>query len=37
MEDDEPEDLERVRDWIGRLEAFASVLDDIDGDDATDL
>jgi hypothetical protein len=37
VEDDEQEDIERVRDWIGRLEAFASALDDIDGDDATDF
>jgi hypothetical protein len=36
MEDDQ-EALDQVRDWIGRLEAFASALDDIDGDDATDF
>jgi hypothetical protein len=37
VEDDEQEGMERVRDWIGRLEAFASSLDDIDGDDARDF
>ncbi len=37
MEDDEQEELERVREWIGRLEAFASALDDIEGDSATDF
>ena len=37
MEDDEQEDVDRVRDWIGRLEAFVAALDDIDGDDATDF
>ena len=37
VEDDEQEELERVREWIGRLEAFASSLDDIEGDDATDF
>ena len=37
MEEGEQEDLAQVRDWIGRLEAFASALDDIEGDDATDF
>jgi hypothetical protein len=35
--DDEQEAREQVRDWIGRLEAFADALDDIEGDDATDF
>ena len=35
--DDEQEAIEQVRDWIGRLEAFADALDDIEGDDATDF
>lgn len=29
MEADEQEEIERVREWIGRLEAFASALDDL--------
>ena len=37
MEDDEQEEIQRVKEWIGRLEAFASALDDIDGDSATDF
>ncbi len=37
MEDDEQEEVERVREWIGRLEAFAHPLDDIEGDSATDF
>lgn len=37
MEDDEQEEVERVREWIGRLEAFTAALDDIEGDDATDF
>ena len=37
MEDDEQEEVERVREWIGRLEAFAHALDDIEGDSATDF
>jgi hypothetical protein len=36
-EEDDQEEVELVRDWIGRLEAFASSLDDIEGDDATDF
>jgi hypothetical protein len=35
--EDEQEEIARVRGWIGRLEAFASALDDIDGDSATDF
>src|SRR4029077_13791148 len=35
--EDEQEEVERVRDWIGRLEAFASAFDDIDGESATDF
>ncbi|ANE81896.1 hypothetical protein A7U43_23840 [Mycobacterium adipatum] len=30
--EDEQEEVERVRDWVGRLEGFASALDDIDGE-----
>lgn len=37
VEDDEQEEIERVREWIGRLEAFGSALDDIEGDSATDF
>ena len=37
MEADEQEEIERVREWIGRLEAFASALDDIEGNSATDF
>ena len=35
--DDEQEELERVRDWLGRLEGFASALDDIDGEDPSEF
>ncbi|QNJ92284.1 hypothetical protein HZU40_29670 [Mycolicibacterium fluoranthenivorans] len=35
MEDDEQEEVARVRVWIGRLQAFASSLDDIEGTTAT--
>ena len=35
--EDEQDAIEEVRDWIGRLEAFADALDDIEGDDATDF
>jgi hypothetical protein len=35
--DGEQEGVERVRDWVGRLEAFTSALDDIEGEDATDF
>ncbi|EIU15264.1 hypothetical protein MA5S0422_1724 [Mycobacteroides abscessus 5S-0422] len=37
MEDDEQEELERVTDWIGRLEAFAESLDDLEGESARDF
>ncbi|MET4428619.1 hypothetical protein [Mycolicibacterium sp. 624] len=30
--EDEQEEVGRVRDWVGRLEGFASALDDIDGE-----
>jgi hypothetical protein len=30
--EDEQEEVERVREWVGRLEGFASALDDIDGE-----
>ncbi|WP_145238445.1 hypothetical protein [Prescottella equi] len=33
----EQEDVERAHDWTGRLEAFASALDDIDGEAAIDF
>jgi hypothetical protein len=36
MDDDEVE-VERIRDWIGLLEGFASSLDDIDGETPTDF
>jgi len=35
--DDERSEVENVRDWIDRLEAFVSSLDDIEGDSATDF
>ncbi len=35
MEHDDHDEVERVREWNGRLEAFVSSLDDIEGDDAT--
>jgi hypothetical protein len=34
---DEQEEVERVRDWVGRLEGFASALDDIDGEDPSEF
>lgn len=34
---DEQEVEHQIRDWIGRLEAFALALEDIDGGDATDF
>ena len=37
MEDDHDEEVERVRAWIDRLGAFASSLDAIEGDSATDF
>lgn len=37
MAEDEREGVERVREWIGRLEAFASTLDSIDAHDPTDF
>ncbi len=37
MESDEQEELERVREWIGRLEEFTASLDDIESDSATDF
>ena len=37
MEDGENDEVERVREWIGQLEAFVSSLDDIEGDNATDF
>ena len=37
MGDHENSDVENVREWIARIEAFASSLDDIEGDDATDF
>jgi hypothetical protein len=36
-EEEEQEDVKRVRDWIGRLEAFASLLDDTQGTKAIDF
>lgn len=37
MEDDHDEEVERVREWIDRLGAFASSVDAIEGDSATDF
>jgi hypothetical protein len=30
--DDDQEQVERLRDWVGQLEGFASALNDIDGE-----
>jgi hypothetical protein len=37
VEDDEQEEVERVRGWIGRLQAFTESLDDLEGNTPTDL
>ncbi|ETZ38785.1 hypothetical protein L843_1282, partial [Mycobacterium intracellulare MIN_061107_1834] len=37
MEDDDQEEVERVREWIGRLNAFTSSLDDIVEEGPIDL
>jgi hypothetical protein len=37
VENDHDEEVERVREWIDRLGAFASSLDAIEGDSATDF
>lgn len=37
MGDDDHDEADYVREWIGRLDAFASSLDDIEGDNATDF
>lgn len=37
MADDDHDEVERVREWMDRLEAFTSSLDDIEGDNATDF
>ena len=37
VEDDEQDDIDSVRAWIGQLRDFASSLDGIEGDDATDF
>lgn len=37
MDDSEQNDPAQVREWIGRLEAFAAAFDDIEGDSATDF
>ncbi|MGH7690606.1 MAG: hypothetical protein ACREN3_13445, partial [Gemmatimonadaceae bacterium] len=37
MEDNDHDDVERVWEWIGRLDAFASSLHTIAGDNATDF
>lgn len=31
--EDDPDEVERGRDWIDRLKTFASLLDDIEGED----
>lgn len=33
----EQEEVERVRDWVGKLEGFTSALDDLDGEDPTEF
>lgn len=35
--DDEHEDVERVRDWIERLETYSAALEDVEDDNATDF
>lgn len=37
MADDEFDEVEKVQEWIDRLDAFASSLDDIEGENATDF
>ena len=37
MEEEEQEDVERVRFWVGRLGEFTSGLGDIEGDDPFDF
>lgn len=37
MADDDHDDVEMAREWIGRLDAFVSSLDNIEGDDAPDF
>ncbi|MGB6516273.1 hypothetical protein [Mycobacterium sp.] len=37
MEDDEQEEVVRVRDWAGWLEEFISTLDALDGETPTDF
>ena len=37
MDGEDQEELERVRDWVERLEAFASTFDDNEGHTATDF
>jgi len=37
VEDDDQEEVERVREWIGRLNAFTSSLDDIEEEGPIDL
>lgn len=34
---DDPDEVERIRSWVDRLKTFASSLDDIEGEDATDF
>jgi hypothetical protein len=36
-EDEEQEDIERVRVWVGRVQEFASSLDEIQGQNAIDF
>ncbi|MGE3659551.1 MAG: hypothetical protein AB7G47_22585 [Mycolicibacterium sp.] len=37
MDNDESEEVELLREWVVRLEAFAAALDDIEGDNATEF
>jgi len=37
MDNDESEEVERVREWVGRLETFAAALDGIEGGSATEF
>ena len=37
VEEDEQEEVERVREWIGRLEEFISTLSTLDGETPTDF
>lgn len=36
-ESEDPEDVQRVQDWVGRLQAFASALDGLEGTTPSDF